>query len=103
MKNEEEHTHIDVICIDVVICAFQNDPRGIICRGSQEDNKSGYECTYRKRENNRQRRKKRGSRGGKKKSGGEVECVMGRTKGSSGNIFEDMSRAETDVHGEMSL
>lgn len=32
-KVEEEETYIDVICIDVVICAFQNDPCGIICRG----------------------------------------------------------------------
>lgn len=32
-------THIDVICIDVVICAFQNDPCGIICRGRQREAK----------------------------------------------------------------
>lgn len=36
-KNKEEPAHIDVICIDVVICAFQNDPRGIICRGREKD------------------------------------------------------------------
>lgn len=37
-KKKKKHggdTHIDVVCIDVVICAFQNDPCGIICRGRQ--------------------------------------------------------------------
>lgn len=40
-KLEEESTHIDVICIDVVICAFQNDTCGIIW-GRERDNKRSH-------------------------------------------------------------
>lgn len=36
-KKRGGDTYIDVICIDVVICAFQNDPCGIICRGRQRE------------------------------------------------------------------
>lgn len=34
---EEESTHVDVICVDVVIGALQDDPRGIICRGRRAE------------------------------------------------------------------
>lgn len=37
VRVEEESTHVDVICVNVVICAFQDDPRGIVCRGRREE------------------------------------------------------------------
>lgn len=39
MREEVRATHVDVICIDVVICAFQNDPRCVVYKQKRRERK----------------------------------------------------------------
>lgn len=81
---KEEQTHIDVICIDVVICAFQNDPRGIICRGREKEKKRGGGGVRLQIEKEREpltKKERKKIQEGKKKQVEERESVMEGTKG----------------------
>lgn len=93
-KNGVDKTHIDIICIDVVICAFQNDPRGIICRGREREEK-GVKLQLEKddigkeRQHFKKRKTDKISRGKQVEKG---ESVMGNTKSSCQYISEHTSQ-----------